>query len=217
MYVIGNGHQYIGITDDNRTTCVSKRSKAATFDKEQKAINFKNNLKSTLRRFNWEVIYVKDQSEEQSEAKENFERIEADNAILESLKRDEFDIAKFFIETVSTVSQLQKYSDRMREMVEECDLKILDIRHYKRDKDTKLNAVQLSRLEQFEIKVERERYKYKSNYRIADIFLADLTRLSNPNYIKVVKDVKNSKYKPRIMTFEALDDIVGKKRATLKK
>lgn len=57
----------------------------------------------------------------------------------------------------------------------------------------------------------RERYECKSNRTIAEIFLSDLKRLENINYVEVVNNVKQSEYKPEIYTYEMLDEIVGKK------
>ena len=94
----------------------------------------------------------------------------------------------------------------------EYNQKILDVRHYKRDINTKLSAVQLQRLEQFEIQLERERYECKSNRMIAEIFLTDLGRLENVNYLEVIRNIKESEYKPEILTYELLDEIVGKKK-----
>ena len=47
---------------------------------------------------------------------------------------------------------------------------------------------------------------------IAEIFLADLTRLENIKYVEVIKNIKESEYKPEILTYEMLDEIVGKRR-----
>ena len=47
---------------------------------------------------------------------------------------------------------------------------------------------------------------------IAEIFLTDLKRLENIKYIEVVRNIKESEYKPEILTYEMLDGIVGKKR-----
>ena len=47
---------------------------------------------------------------------------------------------------------------------------------------------------------------------IAEIFLTDLKRLENTKYIEVVRNIKESEYKPEILTYEMLDSIVGKKR-----
>ena len=47
---------------------------------------------------------------------------------------------------------------------------------------------------------------------IAEIFLSDMSRLKNAEYLDVVKNVKESEYKPKILTYELLDDIVGKQR-----
>ena len=60
--------------------------------------------------------------------------------------------------------------------------------------------------------LERERYEHKSNRMIAEIFLSDLKRLENINYIEVVKNVKESEYVPEILTYEMLDEIVGRSK-----
>lgn len=46
---------------------------------------------------------------------------------------------------------------------------------------------------------------------IAEIFLSDLKRLENINYIEVVKNVKESEYVPEILTYEMLDEISGRR------
>ena len=128
------------------------------------------------------------------------------------LEKSGFDISNFFNEAIKIISQLRDYAKNMEYLEQEYNKKILDVRHYKRDVNTKLNAIQLQRLEQFEIQLERERYECKSNRIIADMFLLDLNRMENINYIEVMKRVKDSEYKPEIFTFELLDEIVGKKR-----
>lgn len=128
------------------------------------------------------------------------------------LEKTGFNISDFFNNTIKTVSELRVYAKNMSYLEQEYNKKILDVRHYKRDTNTKLNAIQLQRLEQFEILLERERYECKSNRMIAEIFLTDLNRLENIKYIEVVKNVKESEYKPEILTYEMLDGIVGKKR-----
>ena len=129
------------------------------------------------------------------------------------LEKAGFDISEFFNNAIQTISELGNYASNMNFLEQEYNKKILDVRHYKRDANTKLNAIQLQRLEQFEIQLERERYECKSNRKIAEIFLADLSRLENIKYIEIVKNIKESEYKPEILTYEMLDDIVGKKRA----
>ena len=209
MYLLGNGHSYIGVDADNVPTTVGNINKALVFSEEKKASNYRDNLKSTLRKFNWEIIKVEDEIVSTSDDSEGecYEYVETD------LEKSGFDILEFFKNTVKTISQLRNYANNMNFLEQEYNKKILDVRHYKRDIRTKLSAVQLQRLEQFEIQLERERYECKSNRIIAEIFLTDLNRLENINYIEVVTNVKESEYKPEIFTYEMLDEIVGKKRA----
>lgn len=212
MYALTNGHSYIGINSDKAATSVSNVDKALLFSEEKKASNYKDNLKSTLRKFNWQVIKVDDRNK--SDALE----IITENTytyVETELEKSNFNISEFFNNTIETISQLRDYADNMSFLEKEYDKKILDVRHYKRDTKTKLCAIQLQRLEQFEILLERERYECKSNRMIAEIFLSDLSRLENNNYVDVIRNIKESEYKPKILTYEMLDDIVGKKRSQI--
>ena len=209
MYVLSNGHSYIGVNKENVATSVSNIKKALSFSEEKKAYNYRDNLKSTLRRFNWHIVKIEDDAEMDS-----FENTECDAYTYTEtqLEKSGFNISEFFDNAVNTVSQLRDYADNMNFLEQEYNKKILDVRHYKRDINTKLSAIQLQRLEQFEIKLERERYECKSNRMIAEIFLTDLKRLENTKYIEVIRNIKESEYKPEILTYEMLDEIVGKKR-----
>ena len=209
MYVLSNGNTYIGINNDNIATSVSNVNKAMRFTEEKKAINYRDNLKNTLKKFNWQVVKVEDEDENVGV---NCENVGEYTYVETELEKSGFDISKFFNEAIKIISQLRDYAKNMEYLEQEYNKKILDVRHYKRDINTKLNAIQLQRLEQFEIQLERERYECKSNRIIADMFLLDLNRMENINYIEVMKRVKDSEYKPEIFTFELLDGIVGKKR-----
>lgn len=209
MYVLSNGHSYIGVNSDNVSTSVSNIKKALLFSDVKKASNYKDNLKTTLRKFNWRIVKIEDETGNIDTETENvgeYTYVETD------LEKSEIDISKFFNDAIKTVSQLKDYANNMGFLEREYNQKILDVRHYKRDINTKLSAVQLQRLEQFEIQLERERYEYKSNRMIAEIFLTDLKRLENIKYIEVIRNIKESEYKPEILTYEMLDGIVGKKR-----
>ena len=208
MYVLSNGHSYIGVSPENVATSVSNIKKALSFSDEKKASNYKDNLKSTLRKFNWEIVKIDDVSDEtqtEVQSEEEYTYVETE------LEKAGFDISNFFNNAIETISQLRDYAKNMGILEQEYNKKILDVRHYKRDINTKLSAVQLQRLEQFEILLERERYECKSNRMIAEIFLTDLKRLENINYIEVVKNIKESEYKPEILTYEMLDGIVGRR------
>lgn len=209
MYALSNGHSYIGVNSDNVPTSVSNIKKALLFSDVKKASNYKDNLKTTLRKFNWQIVRIEDETENIDTETENvreYTYVETD------LEKSEIDISKFFNDAIKTVSQLRDYANNMGFWEREYNQKILDVRHYKRDINTKLSAIQLQRLEQFEIQLERERYEYKSNRMIAEIFLTDLKRLENIKYIEVIRNIKESEYKPEILTYEMLDGIVGKKR-----
>lgn len=209
MYVLSNGYTYIGVGGDNVATTVSNIKKALTFSEEKKAVNYRDNLKNTLRKFNWGIIKVDLDTEVNIEVEDEngaYTYVETE------LEKSGFDISDFFNTTITTISQLRDYANNMNYLEQEYNKKILDVRHYKRDINTKLSAIQLQRLEQFEISLERERYECKSNRIIAEIFLSDLKRLENINYVEVVKNVKESEYKPEILSYELLDEIVGKKR-----
>ena len=209
MYYLYNGHSYIGVDSTNTATSVSNIKKALPFSDERKATNYLENLKTTLRKFNWQIVTVEDEDEN---IERNCENIGEYTYVETELEKSGFDISKFFNDAIETVSQLRKYADTMGYLEREYNQKILDVRHYKRDINTKLSAIQLQRLEQFEIQLERERYDCKSNRMIAEIFLNDLNRLENVKYLEVVRNVKESEYKPEILTYELLDEIVGKKR-----
>lgn len=207
MYALTDGHNYIGINTHNVATCVNNIKKALLFSDIKKATNYNDNLKSTLRKFNWQIIKIPDEKIEATESVKD----ETYTYVETQLEKNGFNISEFFNKTIETVSQLRDYANNMGYLEQEYNKKILDVRHYKRDLNTKLNAIQLQRLEQFEIQLERERYECKSNRMIAEIFLTDLSRLENINYVEVVKNIKESDYKPEILTYELLDKIVGKK------
>ena len=212
MYVLSDGYRYIEVDSLNVATSVSNIDKALKFVEEKKAANYRDNLKNTLKRFNWEIVKIEDEIDNVEKMIENFGEY---TYVETQLEKSGFDISEFFKEVIETVSQLRDYANNMRYLEKEYDQKILDVRHYKRDTNTKLSAVQLQRLEQFEIQLERERYECKSNRIIAEVFLADLTRIENTKYLEVVKNIKESEYKPEILTYELLDEIVGKKKVRM--
>ena len=209
MYCLYNGHTYIGLDSSNAATSVSNIKKALLFSERQKAVNYLDNLKTTLKKFGWEIIEVKiecdEENTEENTCDEFIEYVETD------LEREGFNIGDFFKTTIEIMSQLKEYASNMHFLEKEYNNKILDVRHYKRDAKTKLNAIQLQRLEQFEIQLERERYECKSNRMIAEIFLTDFNRVGDMKYIEIIRNIKESEYKPKVFTYELLDKIVGKR------
>lgn len=213
MFLISDGKNYIGLNSDNTQTTVRTVNKALSFSEKQKACNYRDNLKTTLRKFDWKIIEVKNSgsTDVDDEIEDNICETEMTQYVETELEKDNFDIVEFFSSTIKTVSQLKEYAANMDFLEKEYNKKILDVRHYKRDIKTKLNAIQLQRLEQFEIQLERERYECKSNKIIANMFLNDFSRMENIDYIEEIKKVKESEYHPKILTYELLDEIVGRK------
>lgn len=207
MYALTNGNTYIGINGDNVATSVSNIKKALLFSEEKKALNYKNNLKSTLRKFNWEVVKVdvdnEDVDTDISDAFYTYTETE--------LEKSGFDIFKFFSNTIKTISQLRDYAKNMGILEQGYNKKILDVRHYIRDESIKLNAIQMQRIGYFLQQLERERYECKSNRMIAEIFLSDLNNLENISCVEEIKSIKESKYNPKILTYEILDEIAGRR------
>lgn len=206
IYRISDGSNYIGLSTEGCQTAVKNLGKAIEFSEKQKAVNYLNNIKSTLKKFNWSIV------EEELDDEKDISDMECIEYVETELEKSGFDISEFFKETIKTISQLRGYASNMSYLEKEDNKKILDVRHYIRDERTKLNAIQMQRIGYFLRQLEKERYEHKSNRMIAEIFLSDLKRLENINYIDVVINVKESEYKPEIFTYEFLDEIVGKKR-----
>lgn len=209
MYIISNGNnRYIGVNNDNVATCVTSLKKALTFSEEKKAHNYLDNLKSTLKQFNWQVEKIKDNN-----FKEEVEEFQDEvcEYIETELEKSGFDISKFFNETIKTISQLRDYANNMDYLEQEYNKKILDVRHYIRDDRIKLNAIQMQRIGYYLQQLEKERYECKSNHMIAEIFLSDLNRLENISYVDEIRSIKESRYNPRILTYDMLDEISGRR------
>ena len=208
MYLITNGHTYIGINGDNVATSVGNPKKALMFSDKKKASNYLNNLKTTLKKFDWQIRSIDDEDEGDAE---NVVENDLSEYTETELEKSNFDISKFFKETIATISQLRDYSKKMNCLEQEYNKKILDVRHYIRDENTKLNAIQMQRIGYFLQQLERERYECKSNRLIAEIFLSDLNNLENINCVEEIRNIKESKYNPKILTYEMIDEIIGKR------
>ena len=60
MYALTDGRNYIGVDGENFAISVNGVNKAILFSEEKKANNYKDNLRSTLKRFNWRVVKIED-------------------------------------------------------------------------------------------------------------------------------------------------------------
>jgi hypothetical protein len=77
------------------------------------------------------------------------------------MEEDGFDMPEFMKQAITVFSQLENYVENMAYLEQEVDLKILDLRHFKRDEETRLNAVEAQSLEYYEQELERDRIEYK--------------------------------------------------------
>ena len=62
MYYLYNGHNYIGVDETNTATSVNNIKKALPFTDEKRASNYLDNLKATLRKFNWKIVEIEYES-----------------------------------------------------------------------------------------------------------------------------------------------------------
>ena len=71
MYYLYNGHNYIGVDANKTATSVGNIKKALPFADERKAANYLENLKTTLRKFNWQIVRIEDKEENVEQNCEN--------------------------------------------------------------------------------------------------------------------------------------------------
>lgn len=110
------------------------------------------------------------------------------------------------------MSQLERFIFNMQSNEQIADMKILDIRHYIRDNEHRLNAIQMQRLGFYLQNLEKERYEYKSKRLIASMFVDNIDALKNAESIEKMYDVVRSKYKPRVLEDEDIDEIINRKK-----
>ena len=129
------------------------------------------------------------------------------------MEEDEgFDICQFFEGVIHVMSQIDRYIANMVHNEHLTDMKISDIRHYIRDNEHRLNAVQMQRLGYYLQGLEKERYSYKSKRLIAAMFADDIQALKNKNNIGRMQDILTSKYHPRVLSDADIDGIINKKK-----
>lgn len=123
-----------------------------------------------------------------------------------------FDIGEFLKTAIVVFSELDTYVENLNYLETEKNLEILDIRHYLRHKDCRLDAVAAQKLFYFEQELERKRETIKKNRTIASLFTNKFERIKDKNYIGVIDNVQNSEYRYRRFSKEKIDDIIKKKK-----
>ena len=109
-------------------------------------------------------------------------------------------------------AQLDRYISNMTDGEQLTDMKILDVRHYIRDNNHRLNAIQMQRLGYYLQELERKRYGYKSGRLIAEMFASNVEALKDKSYIDKMNDVVSSRYRPRVLDDSDIENIINKKK-----
>lgn len=110
------------------------------------------------------------------------------------------------------MSQIDRFIANMVSNEEIVDMKILDVRHYIRDNNHKLSAIQMHRLGYYLQSLEKERYDYKSKRLIASMFANNIGALKDKNNIEKVNDILTSKYRPKVLDDTDIEYIINKKK-----
>lgn len=157
MYVLSDYSFYIGKDFRGRPVAVTSKQKAFTFKTELAADNFLRCLPETLKNYNWEICVI-------GECEMNIPELKkfGNPTKTTKLEDENFDICKFFTDVIDVMSQLDRFVANMVSNEQITDMKILDVRHYIRDNNHRLSAIQMQRLGYYLQDLEKERYEYKS-------------------------------------------------------
>lgn len=208
-YVLTDNNFYIGKDFKGCPTAVTAKDKAFTFRTWSAADNFSRNIPDSLKRYNWQVQDINNKSDDY----EIIDIKKFGNPTKSTTLEDEnFDICEFFTHTIEVMSQLDRFIANMLSNEQITDLKILDVRHYMRDNDRKLSAIQMQRLGYYLQDLEKERYEYKSKRLIASMFASNIEALKDKNNIDKMNDVVESKYRPKVLDDTDIEYIINKKK-----
>ena len=213
MYVLKRSGSSVYIGTDpvtNKPTTVQIVKKAKQFENFEKASNYKECLKNTLKKFNWDIVNIDTGDTSKNADKEEL-LIDEFTYIPTDLESEDFDVVEFFKNTVKILSQSKQFIKNMECKENECNMKILDIRHYIRDENHKLNAIQMQRLGYCLRDIEKQRYKYKMNKLIALEFIDDMDKLKQPDSIMTIQNLISTPYKPRILSDSEIESIINNK------
>lgn len=211
MYVITNGNRYIFRTDGGYAKKVESKEEATLFQTEKDAVNYLKSSRMKWFRNNEEkkfkVIYVQSDNSHKNNAVNS--TIENKTSLEESV-----DFIDFMKSTISILSELKQFKDNMEALEEQENLKILDYRHYNREKN-KLNGVAEQRLGYCLRNSELSRKEYKRNRLIAEVVLKNPSKLFDIGTLILIDKIMNTEYKPRILSFDTIDEQIGIKKNIL--
>ena len=208
-YVLTDNNFFIGKDFKGHPTTVTAKEKAYTFKTGVAADNFLRNIPNSIRGFNW-VKYDLDERNENCMMPEI--KKFGNPTKTTSLEDEDFDIREFFTNVVEVMSQIDRFIANMVSNEQIVDMKILDVRHYIRDNNHRLSAIQMQRLGYYLQDLEKERYGYKSKRLIASMFSSNVEALKDKNNIDKMNDVVTSKYRPKILDDTDIEYIINKKK-----
>lgn len=208
-YVLTDNNFYIGKDFRGRPTAVTAKDKAFTFKTGVAADNFLRCIPEAMKKYNWVA-------RESEESIDDFFIPEvkkfANPTKVTDLEDESFDICEFFTHIVQIMSQIDRFIANMVSNEQITDMKILDVRHYMRDNNHRLSAIQMQRLGYYLQELEKERYEYKSKRLIASMFAGNIEALKDKNNIDKMNDVLTSKYHPKVLDDRDIEYIINKKK-----
>lgn len=208
-YVLTDNNFFIGKGFRGRPTTVTTKEKAFTFKTIAAADNFLTCLPGEIKDYNWKVCDMDERNGEfiMPEVKKF-----GNPTKTTSLEDENFDICDFFTHTIQVMSQIDRFIANMVSNEQIADMKILDVRHYIRDNNHRLSAIQMQRLGYYLQELEKERYDYKSKRLIASMFASNIDALKDKNNIDKMNDVITSKYRPKVLDDTDIEYIINKKK-----
>ncbi len=208
-YIITDGAFFVGLGFRGKPVTVTSKEKALTFKTIIAADNFLANVPGDIKNYNWRVCDFNEESDEFMipEIKKF-----GNPTKTTSLEDEDFDICEFFTQVIQVMSQIERFIANMLSNEQIVDMKILDIRHYIRDNDHRLSAIQMQRLGYYLQDLEKERYEYKSKRIIATMFAGNIEALKDKNNIDKMNSVITSKYNPKVLDDTDIEYIINKKK-----
>lgn len=210
-YALTDNNFYIGKDDHGRPTTVSSMTNAMKFKTLLAAENYVKCIPDTFRKYDWFVLNVDDSVNENNEELP-VTRHFGNPTLTTTLEEDEFDICEFFTSVIDIMSQIDRFISNMTDNEQIVDMKILDVRHYIRNNNHKLNAIQMQRLGYYLQDLEKERYGYKSKRLIASMFANNIDALKNKSNINKMNSILTSHYRPKVLDDTDIEYIINKKK-----
>ena len=208
MYVITDNKIFLGKDFRGRPNIVTSKAKASVFKTETGADNYLKHLPEIYKNYQWQICWFDDAGESSDMEIKTF----GNPTKTTTLEDEDFDICDFFSKTIEVMSQIDRYISNMMNNEQIVDMKILDIRHYIRDNNHKLNAIQMQRLGYYLQDLEKERYRYKSNRLIASMFAYNIEALKDKGNIEKMQNIMTSKYNPKILGDTDIEHIINMKK-----